>query len=343
MASLAQDFIHSATGRRFGVPVAPPWLARWLAVVPVLFLAPAVALLAYWNFAGLLYTIGALPHAGSIGDWFYWGWVNPADPYAFQWVRWSPPAVAAMVFAHPWGLWPVIIAHLVAVAFLRDWRVIAIVLLAWPFWEDALNGGITTFAFVAGWTALEGSSVGVVAFVLLAVLVPRPLMLPVLAWLAWHRSLARWSIAVGAFSLVAVSLAMGQLGPWLQRLTEIGTPQIFNLAPSVWIGGWWMILGVPLAALLTLRGRLGLASLVASPYLLVYYLVFVLFELRNGGYGALWSRTTEILERTVAPFRPADTGSAGPRTRIRVRGWAPVLALVPIAPRKLRRRPPPGS
>src|SRR5438105_3252631 len=180
-------------------------MARWLAVAPVVLLAPVLALLVYWNFAGLLYTIGALPRAGSIGDWFYWGWVNPADPYAFEWVRWSPPAVAVMVFLHPWGLWPVIVAHLVALAFLRDWRVIAVVLLSWPFWEDALNGGVTTFAFVAGWTAIEGSSLGVAAFVLLAVLVPRPLTLPVLGWLAWHRSLARSFIAVGAFSVVGIS------------------------------------------------------------------------------------------------------------------------------------------
>jgi len=281
----------------------------------VLVLAPALALLVYWNFAGLLYTIGALPRAGTIGDWFYWGWVNPADPYAFEWVRWSPPAVAVMVFLHPWGLWPVIAAHLVALAFLRDWRLIAIALLAWPFWEDALNGGVTTFAFVAGWAAIEGSSVGLAAFVLLAVLVPRPLMLPLLLWLAWHRSVARWLIAVAAFGVVVVSLAMNQLGPWIQRLAEIGTPPTFNLAPSALIGGWWLLLALPLAAWLMMRGRLGLASVAASPYVHLYYLVFLLLEFRKDGHQSLWSRSAEIIQRAVAPMRPAhsraETAPAG--------------------------------
>jgi len=295
VVSFAQDLTQRATGRRFGALGAPPWLARWLAVAPVVFLTPVLALMAYWNFAGLLYSIGALPHAGTIGDWFYWGWVDPAHPYAFEWVRWSPPAVAVMGFLHPWALWPVIVAHVAVLAFLRDWRVIAIVLLAWPFWEDALNGGITTFAFVAAWAAIEGSSVGVAAFVLPAVLVPRPLMLPVLAWLAWHRPLARWLIALGAFGVVAVSFATNQLGPWLQRLVEVGAPPTFNLAPSAWIGGWWVLIGLPLAAWLTIRGRLGLASLAASPYLLVYYLGFALLELRNRGANVIWSRATESL------------------------------------------------
>jgi len=343
VVSVVQDLTQRVSDRGFAIPGAPPWLARWVAVAPVLLLAPALALLAYWNFAGLLYTLGALPHAGTIGDWFYWGWVNPADPYAFEWVRWSPPAVAVMSFLHPWALWPVIVAHVVAVAFLRDWRVIAILLLAWPFWEDALNGGVTTFAFVAGWTAVEGSSVGVVAFVLLSVLVPRPLMVSMLVWLAWHRPLARWSIAAGAGGVVVISLAMNQLGPWLQRLAEIGTPPTFNLAPSAWIGGWWVLLGLPLAAWLTMRGRLGLASLAASPYLLMYYLLFGLLELRANGPGAIWSRTTGIIDTALGHFRLASSRSAAPGTSVRIRAWTPVLSLVPIDPRKLRPRRPSGS
>lgn len=328
-------FARSVAGGRIAVPGTPPWVARWLAVAPVVLLAPVLALLVYWNFAGLLYTLGALPHAGTVGDWFYWGWVNPADPYAFEWVRWSPPSVAVMGFLHPWAIWPVIIAHVAVLAFLRDWRVIAIVLLTWPFWEDALNGGVTTFAFVAGWTAIEGSSLGVAAFVLLAVLVPRPLMLPVLGWLAWHRSLARWFIAVGAFSVVGVSLAMNQLGPWLQRLMEIGTPPTFNLAPSAWIGGWWPVLGLPLAAWLTVRGRFGLASLAASPYLHLYYLLFGLLELRTDGHRSLLPRSMGILRRALAPFRPAIPARRAPGPDSGISGWGPVLAPAPAD----RRRP----
>lgn len=39
-----------------------------------------------------------------------------------------------------------------------------------------------------------------------------------------------------------------------------------NLAPSLFLGVWWMPLGLALAALFTLRGRLALARLSAAPY-----------------------------------------------------------------------------
>ena len=40
-----------------------------------------------------------------------------------------------------------------------------------------------------------------------------------------------------------------------------------------------MVIGLPLAAWLTWKGRLGLASLAASPYWLPYYLLMLLLEL----------------------------------------------------------------
>ena len=41
----------------------------------------------------------------------------------------------------------------------------------------------------------------------------------------------------------------------------------------------WLLIGVPLATWLTVKGRPGFASLAASPYWLPYYLLFLLLEL----------------------------------------------------------------
>lgn len=72
-------------------------------------------------------------------------------------------------------------------------------------------------------------------------------------------------------------------GPnWISSLAQLGPDEIandFNLSPSRFIGLAWLVVGVPLAAWLTLRGRLGWASLAVSPYLLPYYVQMLGLEL----------------------------------------------------------------
>lgn len=247
---------------------------------------PAAALLVVWNFAGVLHTVSMLPNAGRISDWFYWGWVDPMDPYAWEWVRWSPPAVWAMTVIQPWALPIVMAAHVAVLGFLRPWWVIGVVLLSWPFWEDFLAGGTVVFCFVAAWTALRGSRAGMVAFVILAALIPRPIMLPVLAYLLWTRPESRWWFAGAAAFVAAYSLAVGQLDDWVLRMIEVGAEQQFNLSPSALIGPWWYPVGLALGVWLTVKGRLGLASLVVSPYLSMYYLLFGLLELQSNRLSA---------------------------------------------------------
>lgn len=89
---------------------------------------------------------------------------------------------------------------------------------------------------------LIGAAVGIV---------PRPLMIPVAAWLLWTRP-----VAAGG---------------------DVAIPS--NVGPSRFIGIPWLLVGVPLAAWLTLRGRLGVAALAASRYWLPYYLLFPIVEL----------------------------------------------------------------
>ncbi|WP_348246355.1 hypothetical protein, partial [Salmonella enterica] len=78
-------------------------------------------------------------------------------PYAVGGFRWTPPAGWLWATAiHPLGWLAWAGAHFAAVALLRDWRIVAAVVLAFPFWHDLLNGNVLTFAFVAAWLALRG-------------------------------------------------------------------------------------------------------------------------------------------------------------------------------------------
>lgn len=117
-------------------------------------------------------------------------------------------------------------------------------------------------------------------FLALTLLIPRPLMMPVVAWLLWQRrELRLWFalMAAGYLALVAIS----GLGPeFLAKLTttsglvDFGT----NVSPSRLIGLWWVPIGVALSVWLTLRGRLGWAALAFSPYLLPNYLLMLVLE-----------------------------------------------------------------
>ncbi len=57
----------------------------------------------------------------------------------------------------------------------------------------------------------------------------------------------------------------------------------YNFGPSAWIGLAWVPIGLALAAWLTWRGRLGFASVAASPYWFGYYLLMLFLEISPGG------------------------------------------------------------
>jgi uncharacterized membrane protein len=215
----------------------------------------------------------------------YWIFVDAsraANPYDVEMFRWSP--VAAWIFAliAPLGLGIWRLVHLAAVAFVQPAWAAGLVMLAWPFWRDVLQGNTMTFVVVAGWLALRGNRPAVIAFYALAMLMPRPLMLPVMIWLLWHERWS-WRWFAGLFGInFALVLASGHAAEWLGRLAETSQAEIlrpFNWLPSRWIGLAWVPIGLALAAVLTMRGRLGLASLAASPYLLSYYWLVLLWEL----------------------------------------------------------------
>ena len=242
-------------------------------------LAVVVAALIVWN----LYWFGQIVEWVGLGlhenDWYWFTTLDPARAYE-TWFKWPPPmayVIHGIAVAVPFGLW--VLLHLTALLTIRDRRVVLLALVTFPFWMDVVEGNVLTFVFVAAWWALAGNRWGVVLFCVLAALIPRPLMVPVLAWLLWHRVDARWAFGVSAATVVAIALATGVLGPWLHLLVSASTSEMtqsWNVGPSAIIGAVWVPIGLVAGAILTWKGRLGLASLAVSPYVIHYYVIFAL-------------------------------------------------------------------
>lgn len=195
--------------------------------------------------------------------------------------RYSP--VLAYGFAAIASIGPVAwrLLHVVAALALPTWPMRLVTLAAWPFWYDVETGNVMMFVLLAAAWAIRGSNVGTGAFLLLALLFPRPLMVPVLAWILWRQP--SWRLAAVALAVAhgIIVVASGWGSDWLARLStlgaEAGSPN--NLGPTQLIGAWWLLIGIPLAAVLTWRGRLGWASLAVSyPYVLPYYLLMLVLE-----------------------------------------------------------------
>ena len=78
------------------------------------------------------------------------------------------------------------------------------------------------------------------------------------------------------------ALPTGYVAVWIGSLLQSSAREIandFNLSPSRFVGLAWLIIGLPLAAWLTVRGRIGWAAMAISPYLLPYYLQLLGLEL----------------------------------------------------------------
>jgi hypothetical protein len=180
------------------------------------------------------------------------------------------------------GIWRLM--HIAAVLLL-PWRLAIGMLLLYPFWFDVFHGNVMTFVAISGWLALAGSRWGTVAFFLLFLLVPRPLQLPLIAWVMWKRPEWRWP-AIGIVIVYAIlTLLTGEALTFIEALTRsgdnLGNP--LNIGPSRWIGAWWAPVGFLLAGWLTWRGRLGLAGAAAMPYFLPFHALIVLLEFGDDG------------------------------------------------------------
>jgi hypothetical protein len=201
------------------------------------------------------------------------------DTYAYHY---SPLLAALFGLLAPLGTLGWRALHVVAALALPSWPMRVIALLSWPFWYDVETGNVMIFVVLAGAWALAGSRWAAGIFFVLAILIPRPLMLPLVAWLLWRQP--EWRVpVVAAFALHALAVvALGWGGEWLSALVAAGGDVAIpsNVGPSRFIGTLpWVLIGLPLAAFLTWKGRIGFASLAASPYWLPYYLLMPLLEL----------------------------------------------------------------
>jgi hypothetical protein len=171
--------------------------------------------------------------------------------------------------------------HLAAAAALPTWSMRIIALASWPLWFDVETGNIVVFVVLAAAWALRGGRLMAGVYLLLLILIPRPLMLPVAAWLLWKDPRLRMPFVIGVVAHGLAVVAGGWAGDWIHALlaasADVGNWS--NVGPSRFIGQWWLLIGIPLAAWLTVRGRVGWAALAASPYWLPYYLLMPLLEL----------------------------------------------------------------
>jgi hypothetical protein len=226
----------------------------------------------------LLLLLRPAPNADWVTAWWpleSWG----SQIYEHPW-RYSPllvPVVGLMVAGGPWVLGA---AHLMAVSVLArlgDWTVWLVAFSAF-FWVDLVVGNIFTLVAVAAAFAVAGSRAGSVLYLALTLLMPRPVQIPLAIWLVWRRPELRTPFAL-IFVVQAVGVvASGLAGQWLGSLFGSAslTFETFSLGPGRIFGLWWVVIGIPAAALMIWRGSAAvaaLAGLVASPFLLPQYLL----------------------------------------------------------------------
>ena len=246
-----------------------------------------------WMDAGSRMAAGVSPYVGSVS--------SVSD------FRWSPLAALLAVPVSFIGVAGWYVLHFAVLGLLRDRRLILLTAVSWPFWVDLRTGNLLTFAFVLAVVALRGSRLAAAVYLGFFLLVPRPIMAPVALWLLWRRSETRIPFLLAGLAEVGIVAAMGELGPWVGALLgssgDLTNP--INYAPSRFIGLAWSLVALPLAAVAFLRGRLGLASLAASPYLFPYYLLFAFLELPSER-----ERYLKLGRPRVPPRSFAESGGA---------------------------------
>lgn len=197
---------------------------------------------------------------------------------------WSYSPLLAYLFAiiAPIGFVGWSLLHFGALAFLRDRRIAVLALLSWPFWADVYNGNTMAFVLVAAVGALGRNALATGVYLLLCLLMPRPVMLPLMAWILWRQPEWRIRFLVMVALNAVLVLANGYASDWFDALR--GVPDAVgsgsrDIGPSKIVGVWWLPVGAVAAVILTLRGRIGWASLAASPYWLPQYLLMLMLEL----------------------------------------------------------------
>jgi hypothetical protein len=258
----------------------PAWLPFAIAVA-----ATAPLTVYWWNLIGagsaafdwrIFVQAGERFHAGS-PDLY-----EVTDLYSFRHSPIMAMAMPALAWIGVAGIRLLTIGFALA---LPTWPMRVLALASWPFAMDVQHGALITLIVLAGAWALRGSKVACLAFLILALLSPRPLMVPIAVYLLWHQPWLRLPALVLFIGHAIAVAATGYGDDWVAMLLSVGTDQIqspFNVSPSRLIGSLWVPAGFALACVLTLWGRPALAALAISPYVLPHYLLLLLLELRPG-------------------------------------------------------------
>jgi hypothetical protein len=212
---------------------------------------------------------------GTLYEWQY--------PYAYHYAPQLAPVLGVVTGA---GITAWRVGHFVALALLPSRKLALLLLVSYPFWFDVNTGNLMVFVLLAAAWAYRGNSLATGVYLVLCILVPRPIMLPLLLWILWQRPAWRWPFIGMAVIGALTAIPTGYLPAWIGSLFQSGANEIandFNLSPSRFIGTSWLVIGLPLAAWLTIRGRLGWASMAISPYLLPYWVQMLGLELVRPG------------------------------------------------------------
>lgn len=251
--------------------------------------ASLVLVLAVLNAVLLPRSIQVLIEGGPAVDWlqfveggrrvFGGDLYETSETYGF---RYSPLVAYVFVAVGEIGTVAWRLLHVAGALALPTWPMRLVTFAAWPFWYDVETGNVMIFVLLAAAWALRGNALGLVGFLVLALWFPRPLMLPVLAFILWRQPVWRLPAAAIVVGMLVGTLLTGWAAEWAALLTtldhEVASPN--NLGPTRFLGAWWLLVGVPTAAWLTWQGRLGWASLAVSyPYVLPYYLVMLVLEI----------------------------------------------------------------
>jgi hypothetical protein len=263
------------------MPAVVDGALRWSLLIAIGFLAAVNVFMASLQIAEILLGSDALDWQTYVlaGERFWTGTLYEQAESWYGW-RYSPLAAFPFVALAPLGetVWRVLLlASLLAL----PRRLIFLALASYPLWFAIHAGSLMVLVAVAAFWALRGRWWAVGAFLVLALLIPRPLMVPIVIWILWKEP--RWRIPFGVLFLVHLGLvvASGYLDDWVQALISTGGEEIgsvFNVAPSAIIGPAWLLLAIPLALWAFRARRPALAGLLIQPYWLPYYLLILLAD-----------------------------------------------------------------
>ncbi|HEX7069427.1 MAG TPA: hypothetical protein VF190_01425 [Rhodothermales bacterium] len=229
--------------------------------------------------------------------------------------RYSPLLAYAFAVVEPIGKVGWLIVPFAMLALLRDWRLIAVFLVSAPFWWDVESGLSFIEIPLAALVALRGSRSAALALVAMAVLMPRPMMLPLVGWFLWQRPYLRLPGAIIALALTAGAFLTGWGDEWIKAMLSVASAssESGQIRLTTLLGPFWLVMPA-LAAWLTWRGQIGLAALAISPYWTPTYPMLLVLDLP--------------LRVAAADASHEDDLAASRRSIERRRGWQRVSRLL---------------